>query len=274
MTVSDSVTGHYGRPGLESEVLAALETSHRTVDVEGLAPIDEFHSGGRQATAALTAQLGLRPDSHVLDVGSGIGGTARFIASAYGCRVTGIDLTEEYIETARALTDRVGLADRVSFRQASALQLPFPPASFDAICMLHVGMNIEDKDALCAELARVLRPGGTCGIYDVMRSGEGQLSYPVPWANSPAISFLADPDTYRHCLTRAGLQVTSVRDWTGSVLEFARRAQAASPRQSPPPAGPHLLMGEDFSAKMSNVLSAMQRGVLAPMEIITTRPLH
>lgn len=272
MTVSDSVAGHYGRPGLEEEVLAALETSQRTVDVDGLAPIDEFHSGGRQATAALTAQLDLQPDSHVLDVGSGIGGTARFIASTYGCRVTGIDLTEEYVETARALTDRVGLADRVTFRQASALELPFPAAGFDAVCMLHVGMNIEDKDTLCAELARVLRPGGACGIYDVMRSGEGELSYPVPWASSPAISFLADPDTYRNCLTRAGLRVTSVRDRTGTVLEFVRRAQAAPPGPGRPSAGPHLLMGKDFSDKMTNGVNAMQRGVIAPTEIIATRP--
>ncbi len=272
MTVSDSVAGHYGRPGLEHEILAALETSQATMDVDGLAPIDEFHSGGRQATAALTAQLNLQPDSQVLDVGSGIGGTARFIASTYGCRVTGIDLTEEFVETARALTDRVGLAHRVTFRQASALRLPFPAASFDAVCMLHVGMNIEDKDTLCAELARVLRPGGTCGIYDVMRSGEGELSYPVPWASSPAISFLADLDTYRNCLTRAGLEVRSVRDWTESVLEFVRQARAVPPGQGRPSPGPHLLMGQDYSDKVANVISAMQRGVIAPTEIIATRP--
>lgn len=105
--------------------------------------------------------------------------------------------------------------------------LPFPAAGFDAVCLLHVGMNIQDKDTLCAELARVLRPGGICGIYDVMRSGEGQLNYPVPWASSPAISFLAAPDNYRHCLTQAGLQVTG------------------QGRLSP---GPHLLMGKDFTA--------------------------
>lgn len=143
MTVSDSVAGYYGWPGLEHEILAALKTSQATVDVDGLAPIDEFHSAGRRATAALTARLGLQPGSHVLDVGSGIGGTARFIASTYGCRVTGIDLTQEYVQTATALTDRVGLTDRVTFRQASALGLPFPAASFDAVCMLHVGMNIQ-----------------------------------------------------------------------------------------------------------------------------------
>lgn len=272
MTVSDSVAGHYGRPGLEHAILAALKTSQGTVDVDGLAPVDELHSGGRQATAALTAQLNLQPNSPVLDVGSGIGGTARFIASTYGCRVTGIDLTEEFVETARALTDRVGLADRVTFRQASALELPFPAAGFAAVCMLHVGMNVEDKDTLCAELARVLRPGGTCGIYDVMRTGDGELSYPVPWASSPAISFLADPDTYRNCLTRAGLEVTSVRDRTDSVLEFVRQAQAALPGQGRPSPGPHLLMGEDFSDKVANAISAMQRGVIAPTEIIATRP--
>ncbi|MGH8929713.1 MAG: class I SAM-dependent methyltransferase [Egibacteraceae bacterium] len=272
MTVFDSVAGHYGRPGLEQEILAALEISQGTVDIDGLASVDEFHSGGRQATAALTAQLDLQPENHVLDVGSGIGGTARFIASTYGCRVTGIDLTEEFVETARALTDHVGLADRVTFRQASALELPFPAASFDAVCMLHVGMNIEDKDTLFAELARVLRPRGICGIYDVMRSGQGELSYPVPWANSPAISFLADLGTYRSCLTRAGLVVTSVRDWTDAVLEFGRAAQAGPSEQGRPWPGSDLLMGEDFSDKRTNVVNALRRGVIAPTEIIATRP--
>ncbi len=99
----------------------------------------------------------------------------------------------------RALTGRVGLADRVTFRQASALDLPFPATSFDAVCMLHVGMNIEHKDTLCAELARVLRPGGACGIYDVMRSGDGDLTYPVPWAGSPAIGRLRQ---WKHALRR------------------------------------------------------------------------
>lgn len=270
-TTELDVAGHYGRPGLEQEILAALEAGGHAVDVDGLAPVDEFHSGGRQATAALTAQLALHPESHVLDAGSGIGGTARYIASTYGCRVTGVDLTEEYVETARALTGRVGLAGSVTFRQASAVELPFPAAGFDAVCMLHVGMNVEDKDTLFAELARVLRPGGTCGVYDVMRSGEGEIDFPVPWASAPATSFLADPDTYRTFLSRHGLEVTSERDWTGTVVEFARRVRAAAAAQGRPALGPHLLMGENFAAKLANTLSAMQRGVIAPTEIIATR---
>lgn len=272
MATSESVTGHYGRSSLEQEILAAFEAAGQTVDVEGLAAVDEFHTGGRRATEVVTAQLGVRADSRVLDVGCGIGGTARFIASTYGCQVTGVDLTEDYVKTAQALSERTGLADRVAFRRASALELPFPAASFDAACMLHVGMNIEDKDSLCAELARVLRPGGSCAIFDIMHSGDGDLAYPVPWANSPAISFLANSEVYQQYLIRAGLEVNSVRDWTGSVLEFLEQTQSAQPDQPQdrPALGPHLLM-EDIAEKQANVLNAMHRGAIAPTEIIATR---
>ena len=119
---------------------------------------------------------------HLLDVGSGIGGPARTFADAFGCRVTGVDLTEEFVEAANALTRRCGLSDRVSFRQASALALPFADASFDAATLIHVGMNIEDKAGLFAEVRRVLKPDARFGVYDIMRVAEGEIPYPMPWA--------------------------------------------------------------------------------------------
>lgn len=264
--MTDAVTVHYGCPDLEQRIVAAFESAGATMDVDGLAAVDEFHSGGRRATAALLEQLGLGPESHLLDIGCGIGGTARFAASTYGCRVIGIDLTAEYVETARALTDRVGLADLVEFRQASAVDLPMRDAEFDAVSLLHVGMNIEDKGALFAELARVLRPGGRCGVFDVLRAGAGDVEYPVPWADTGAISFLADVETYRDALTGAGLKITAEQDWTPRVLEATRHA---------PPTGTAIgthLLTEDLPAKQARVLDAMRRGVLSVVSICATRP--
>src|SRR5262249_10542157 len=143
--------------------------------------VDEFHIGGRKASADFLDQLSFNDQTKVLDVGCGLGGPARFVAHRYGSQVTGIDLTPEYVETRNRLCKWVGLAERISLHQGSALAMPFMEASFDGAYMMHVGMNIEDKETLASEVARVLRPGSVFGIYDVMRTGFGELAFPVPW---------------------------------------------------------------------------------------------
>jgi len=151
--------------------LGKLGKTPATVTVDDLAPVDEFHIGGRQASEAFLAQLALTPNQRVLDIGCGLGGSARFAATRYGCEVTGIDLTGAFVDTGKVLCDWVGLADRVSLLQGSALDMLFESGAFDAAYMLHVGMNIADKRQLCADVHRVLRPGACFGIYDLMRTG-------------------------------------------------------------------------------------------------------
>src|SRR5215468_3038613 len=185
MPTQDDVSGHYTHGSLIEAISSALATIGKTADtvtVDDLAPVDENHIGGRRATEELLGQLGLSAQSHVLDVGCGLGGAARFVASRYGSRVTGIDLTSEYIRAGNTLCRWVGLDKHIPLRQGSALAMPFPAGQFDCAYMLHVGMNIEDKEKLAAEVARVLRAGGVFGIYDVMRTAPGDLAYPVPWA--------------------------------------------------------------------------------------------
>src|SRR5688572_29951544 len=180
----DRVARHYGQGDLERRILEALVASGKDPDhlaPEDLTPVDEFHTGGREATAAFAEQAGFTAGQHLLDIGCGIGGASRFFAVERGCRVTGIDLTDDYVRTAAALSRRVGLADRVSYRQASAVALPFGDATFDGAYMIHVGMNIEDKPALFAGVRRVVKPGGTFALFDIMRTADGELSYPVPW---------------------------------------------------------------------------------------------
>ena len=187
MSIDRSIAQHYAHGDLERAILDALIAMGKDPDrlaIEDLAPVDEFHIGGRAATAEFFEKLGLKSGMHVLDIGSGLGGPARFAAQALGCQVTGIDLTPEYVEVANALARRVGLDKRVSYVCGSAVDLPFPDASFDAAYMLHVGMNIEDKAKLMGEVRRVLKPGAAFGIYDVMRTGDGDLAFPVPWARS------------------------------------------------------------------------------------------
>lgn len=266
-----AIAQHYSRGTLEQQILEVLTTiglDPENLDPDQLAPVDEFHVGGRPATVELAHQLDLRPGLRVLDVGSGLGGTARYLARHHAVDVTGIDLTAEYVEVATSLTRRAGLADLVRFHQGSATELPFPDGAFDRACMLHVGMNIADKAALFAEVRRVLVPGGRFGVYDVMRLAPGEISFPVPWAASAATSFLAEPAQYRELLAKAGLSVRSERDRRDFAVEFFRELSARIAEEGPPLLGLHLVMGPDAPLKIGNVVDGLKRGVLAPTEMI------
>jgi ubiquinone/menaquinone biosynthesis C-methylase UbiE len=213
----------------------------------------------------------LKPGLSLLDIGSGIGGPARFFASQYGCSVVGIDLTPEYVAVAERLTRMVGLTDRVRFRVGSATDLPFDEASFERATLLHVGMNVPDKGALCAEAARVLKPAGVFAVYEVMRTGEGDLIFPVAWADTAATSFVADPVTYRRALEAAGFEVMAEEDRRDPALEFFHRMRARHAESGLPPLGLHLHMGPDAPRKVANMIANLERGVVAPVEMICRR---
>src|SRR6266404_7222526 len=200
MTIETDIAAHYAQGTLEQRILRALREAGKDpdrLDPDDLAPVDEFHHGGRAATAAFAPRLNLHAGMLLLDIGSGIGGPARYFARHSGCRVTGIDLTEEFVAVARSLTHRLGMQSQIAFEQGSALDMPFPSASFDVATLLHVGMNIADKARLFAEVRRVLKPGGTFGIYDQMREADGELTFPVPWATAPHSSFVETPAIYK-----------------------------------------------------------------------------
>ncbi len=270
--IEERVAQHYAQSELERAILDALVASGKDPErltAGRLAPVDEFHTGGREATIELAAQMGIPPGSHILDIGCGIGGASRYVADACRCRVTGIDLTADYVRTAEALARRVGLGGRVSYRQASALALPFAPGSFDGAYMMHVGMNIEDKPALFAEARRVLKPGSAFAVYDVMRAGAGELCFPVHWAAGPKTSFVASPAEYRRALEAAGFQIEKERDRRAFASEVFERVRAsAAAAGGPPPLGTHLLMKKDVPQKLANVMRNLDQGLIAPVELI------
>lgn len=271
--MESAVAEHYGRAGLLARILEGLEANGADPNhlrPEDLAPVDEFHIGGRTATEYAVAKMSLRGDGHVLDVGCGIGGAARYIAAQVGCRVSGIDLTPEYIEVARALTERTGLGDKVDFEVASALAMPFEDAAFDAAITLHVAMNIRDRESLYGEIARVMKPGATFCIYDVMRKSGEALAFPLPWAESNETSHLTTPEEMRALLGGAGFEVHDVEDRTDIALEFFRQSLAAA-ADGPPPLGVHLIMGASAPEKFRNVLINIEAGRIAPVQMIASR---
>jgi ubiquinone/menaquinone biosynthesis C-methylase UbiE len=271
MTVEQAVAQHYTHGSLEAALLDGLRRSGKNadrIDPDDLAPADEFHIGGRQATVEFADQLGLQPGMELLDIGSGIGGPARYFAHHRQCRVTGIDLTDEYVRVAGALSERAGLGDKVKFVQGSALALPFPPASFDGAYMLHVGMNIADKATLFAQVKRALRPGGIFGVYDVMRIGPGDLAFPLPWARTAESSFVAATDDYRRLLRDAGFEVQKERERCAFAIEFFKKMQARVAESGLPPLGLHTIRGADFRDMVGNLVANLDNGLVAPTEMI------
>jgi ubiquinone/menaquinone biosynthesis C-methylase UbiE len=264
------VAGHYTRGTLEETILQAVTRAGNDPDqlkAMDLATADEFHVGGLEATKELGAQMELRPGLLVLDVGSGIGGPARYFAAEHQCKVTGIDLTEEFVRVARTLTRRTKLDHLVEFAQASALHLGFQAGTFDRTYMIHVGMNISDKAGVFREVRRVLKHGGMFVIFDIFRAGDGEIAYPVPWALSEETSFVADVKSYRDALESVGFRVERERDRRTFSIEFTERAIARAAQSGQPTLGLHLLMGDLAPVMIKNVLTMMKQGVLEPVEL-------
>src|SRR5579863_10694679 len=199
---------HYSSTGVTDRIQAALTTiapDSQALTVAQLAPVDQFHTRGILATGELAAAARLDPSTRVLDLGCGLGGPARYLAETFGCKVTGIDLSPAFIDAATYLTARCGLSDRVTFQVGNSRHPPFDDASFDAVFLQHVAMNVEDRTALYAEVRRILAPGGRLATYDLVLR-DGDVVYPAPWARDASSSFLLSEIDTRSALEAAGYQ--------------------------------------------------------------------
>ncbi|MGR3542585.1 MAG: class I SAM-dependent methyltransferase [Hasllibacter sp.] len=272
MTHPEAVAQHYARPDLIERIDAGLREAGldpAAIGIQDLKPIDEFHTGGVEATSALLDRLDIDADTAVLDIGCGIGGTARHVLQRYGARVAGIDLTAEFVAAGRALNERLGLSDAIDLRTGSALDLPWPDGAFDLVTMFHVGMNLPDKAALFAEVARVLRPGGRFALFDLMRGEQdGDLAYPVPWARDGTTSHVDAPGAYRRAAHAAGLTEEAERDRRDFALDYFARVLRKSAAEGPPPLGIHLLMAGDPAEKLRNAIANIETGRIVPVEMI------
>lgn len=276
-SIENDVAQHYGDADLLSRILSALEADGYDLErlqSEDLAPVEEFHIGGRESTKYAVAKMSLTAAQRVLDIGCGIGGAARYMASAFGCNVNGIDLTPEFISCGQDLTKRLRLQELVKLDVASALDLPFRDGVFDAAITLHVAMNIEDRKSLYHETARVLKPGATLCIFDVMRKSDAKLTYPVPWATTAETSFLKTPEQMNTLLEDAGFVVREVEDRSSMALAFFKKRLASTPTaidNKPSALGVHLVMKERAKEKFENTLSNIQNGYIAPVQMIAVK---
>lgn len=274
MDTEQQVAKHYTHGGLEDAILSALTAGGKNIEklaAVDLAGVDEFHLGWRAATMEIARDLHLSRATYVLDVGSGIGGSARYFAEAYGARVTGIDLTQEFVDVANAFTRRCGLSDLATFKQASALALPFKDGTFDAATMIHVGMNIENKAKVFSEVWRVLQSAARFTVYDVMRTAKGDIPYPMPWASTTATSFVGTPDDYRRMLAEAGFKLEGEVSRRDLSLKLWQEMRVKAAEDGPPKLSLQLLMGETAKERFGNVIATLERGIIAPIEMIVRK---
>jgi sarcosine/dimethylglycine N-methyltransferase len=257
----DGVRDHYGATGLTERLrtaLAALGSEDQILAPRQLAALDQFHTRGLAATAELAELAGITAEMSVLDVGSGVGGPARFLAATYGCRVTGVDLSEPFVDAARYLTERTGQGGRVSFETGSALELPLDDGRFDAVLLQHVAMNIADRARLYREIRRVLKSGGRFATFDVVLKG-GEPHYPVPWARTPATSFLLTEAATREAIEPAGFRALAWQDDTEAAKVWFAQLRESGP---PPPPNLGTVMGPDVAELAGNLGRNLMEGRL------------
>jgi 2-polyprenyl-3-methyl-5-hydroxy-6-metoxy-1,4-benzoquinol methylase len=264
--VEKKIAAHYTQGNVTARIIEALglqPNDHGRVSVDTLFPVDQLHHGGVVLTEKMAKLSGIGSGTKVLDAGSGIGGAARYLVDRFGCTVEAIDLSEEYVDTARELDKIVGLAGKIAHRAGSVTDLPFPDKSFHVVWSQNVTMNVPDKAAMFAQAFRVLRPGGVYVLSHMAETGQGQIDYPLPWAMSADTSFATSPYGMLQMLAEAGFD---------KVTDHA----AGAPPPPPPPASAGqpqdmFAMGDDMPQRRANSGRAVENGRLVPMLVTACR---
>ena len=263
---------HYGVKNLRHVIernLAEAGLSAGHTSWRELAPLDQFHVRGLAATEELAAQMAVGKGDKVVDIGSGLGGPSRYLAATYGCQITGVDLSEQFVDVARYLAVFVGLGAAVDYKAANALALPFSDRSFDHAWTQHVAMNIADRAGLYGEIYRVMKPGGRFGIYDVVL-GDGGIIYPVPWAPNAQTSHLVTPETMADVLGAVGFETVSWTDTTAEGIAWSETVRQA-PRSR---LNLGLAMGEGFAAMSANLARNLREGRVRLLQAVMRRPVE
>jgi len=256
---------HYAPGDVDADIsaaLAALSKDHTPLTVDDLAGIDQLHTGGIEATRSLAKRAAITASDRVLDIGGGLGGSARLLAREIGCQVTVIDLTEAFCRAGEKITSQVNLTDHVRFQHGNALDLPFDSGSFDVVWTQHSSMNVPDKVTQYAQIQRVLKPGGRLALHEVIAGSLEPIYLPVGWAHSAAMSFLVTSQTLRDTITRAGFRELAWADKSDWSMTWFQERQQAQQRASAAPnaAGISLLRGPDSGAIMRNMARNLQEG--------------
>jgi SAM-dependent methyltransferase len=266
-----AIADHWAQGDVYALIIAALEKSSKSLDdlsVEELAPLDHFHARGFQATVELADRLPMRPDDRVLDIGCGLGGPARYFAQRFGCHVTGIDLTQPFVDAGNKLTALLGMQDRVTMEQGDGQQLPYSDEAFDGAYTQHVTMNVAARARFLAEASRVLKPRACFALTEHGLGPKGEPHYPVPWSGDGSGSYLAAPSETRALLEAAGFDDIVIEDTGPKYLAAYRVVIEKAERGALPPLGYHIFLGVGVLEKLRNAARNIEEGRTQPIMAI------
>jgi SAM-dependent methyltransferase len=277
MSGTAPIADHWATGDVYPLIISALEAASKSLDslrVEDLAPVDHFHARGFPATVELGDRLPVEPGDHILDIGCGLGGPARYFAQRFDCRVSGIDITEPFVEAGNKLTVLLGLSDKVSIEHGDGHQLPYRDGVFDGAYSQHVTMNVADRPRFFAEAWRVLKPGGFFALTEHGLGAAGAPLHPVPWSEDGSGEWLATPAQTAELLAAAGFVDIEAEDTGAKYLDAYRSVIALAERGELPPFGMHLLMGKTAPEKVRNAARNIEEGRTHPVQVLCRKPLR
>lgn len=260
--LNSQIEEHYFHPDLYNDIinrLKELNVDLNNVTRKDIARVDEFHVRGVEVSRELAKTANINR-SKVLDIGCGIGGPCRMLANEFNCDTIGIDLSNEYVATANSLSELVGLSHKTKFIHGDATNLPFQDNTFEVVWTQHVQVNISDKLKFYSEIDRVLTNNGLFIYYEVFKNGNGEVDYPVPWADDPRISFLEQSSKIDSMLEKLGLIKEQFTDQTENGIIVLERLLDRISKCGTPRLGLNVLMGETTKDKMSNLLNGLKEG--------------
>ena len=269
------IHSYYSPNDLYNRIIDGLNeigTDLSEVTLDDLQPVDEFHIRGHVATKELIDLSGFTSDMHILDVGCGVGGSTRRLSHETGCCVTGIDLSDEYIDAAERLTQLLNMQERVKFKAASALELPYEDNTFDGVWAIQMNMNIEDKLGWLKEVHRVLKPGGRAVFYEVCGNKNTPVHFPVPWAQDDSMSYLVPPDPFRDVITGAGFDIEVWNDKTDLAQQAFAHMREPEGEPVLPVLGVHMLVGDDILTKAYNLSRNLNEERVSLIETVALKP--
>jgi SAM-dependent methyltransferase len=275
MTDAKAIADHWGRGDVYGLIMSAFNKMSKSLEgltVEDLAPVDHFHARGFPATVELADRLPIKSDQHILDIGCGLGGPARYIAKRFHCTLSGIDITEPFVEAANKLTTLVRMEGQVKIRHGDGQRLPYPDSHFDGAYTQHVTMNVADRRKFFAEAYRVLKPGAFFALTEHGLGAKGNPHYPVPWSADGSVAYLVTPSETRAFLEETGFEDIVVEDTGAKYVAGYKVMIEKAERGALPPLGIHILMGETALQKMRNAARNIEEGRTHPIQLICRKP--
>lgn len=275
MADNPRISDHWGTGDVFGRIVAAMNTvglSPETVTVEQLAPVDHFHARGFAATVELAEALPIKAGDHLVDIGCGIGGPARYLSKRFGCSVSGLDITEPFVEAANKLTALVGMQDRVAVVSGDGQHLPYADNLFDGGYTQHVTMNVADRARFFAEAFRVLRPGAYFALTEHGLGEKGDPYHPLPWSDDGSGAYLVTPAETVGFLKGAGFVDIAVTDTGPKYLEGYKRAIQIAEQGQASPFGLHILLGKTAPEKTRNAARNIEENRTHPVQITCRKP--